>query len=135
MEVALPKIYRILFRQSLAQRIIENIAAFSDDAVAKKIEKRSVVSFLEEGNFKMKQCILARVDVHAMHFGRVVEQVIEGIAAGAGKHDNAALFIHIQQLTVAARVFPASIVNQAIAMNLAKNFLVECMRNAHEQKQ
>ncbi len=61
---------------------------------------------------------MARVDVDGVNLGGAVEEVVEGVAAGAGDHDDAAIRLEGEEFAVDAGIFPAGVVDQLAAVDV-----------------
>lgn len=61
---------------------------------------------------------MAVVDVDGMELRGAIEQLVEGVAAGAGDHDHAAVGFESEQLAIKARILPARVVDQLSAVDM-----------------
>jgi hypothetical protein len=67
---------------------------------------------------------LAGIDVDRMNLGRAVEQVVEGVAAGAGDHHHPAVGAQPEQLPVDVWILPARVVDELTIVDVVKNGVV-----------
>ncbi len=111
MQVARPPVSGKALRQPLPQHILKNSSGIGGHAVAEKTEQRRMVGSLKKRNFEFQQGILPGIHIHTMDHFRVIQQVIQRVATGAGQHHHPAVGAKFEQLPVAARVFPARIVH------------------------
>ena len=68
---------------------------------------------------------MAGIDVHGMDFSRFIQQVIQGVAAGAGDHNQSAIGLEVEHLPIQARVFPARVIDKVRAMHALEDSIVE----------
>jgi hypothetical protein len=82
------------------------------------------IAAFDQRQLELQQRVLAGIDVHCVNFRRRVQQIIQGIAAGAGQHHHPAVPVQTQQLPVNARVFPAHVVDQITLVNRLEQQIV-----------
>jgi hypothetical protein len=91
-----------------------DLARAAGAALAEEGKERFEVERSNSCSFQLQQVILPRVLVHGEH-SRPQQGVIEGIAAGAGNHQDPVGRGQGQRLAVHGRILPALVVDQAVA--------------------
>jgi len=71
--------------------------------------------------FQFQQGVLAVVHIHGVNLRRPVQQVVQGVAPGAGDHHHPAGRIQFHQLAVNARILPTGVVDELAAVHMVKH--------------
>jgi hypothetical protein len=66
----------------------------------------------QEGALEFQQRVLQRIHVHGVHLGRVIQQVLQRVAPGAGDHGHPAARCQPQKPSVDPRILPAGVVDE-----------------------
>ena len=94
---------------------------------AEQCEQIVVIERRQGGELEVEQCVLARIEIDAVDLGRIVEQIVERVAAGAGDHRDTTAGADTEQGAVGARVLPTGVVDQPRTMHVAEPGVVDAM--------
>jgi hypothetical protein len=100
-------------------------------AEAKHLKQLVEAAFANERLLELQQRVLPVVHVHRMNLRRIIEQIIERVAAGAGDHHHAAVAVQFHQLPVEPRILPRCVVDEVGVVNMAEDHVMGRFQEAH----
>src|SRR5262249_35035873 len=103
-------------RQLVAQRVGVHLPGAGRAALAEQLEERVVVQTQNGGALQFKKRVLDGVDVNGVDLAAAGQQVVQGVAAGAGDDDQPVALTQLQGDPVQGGVFPAGVVDQVVPM-------------------
>ena len=104
-------------RQVWPESIVVHASGVGGTAPTEQGEEGLVIQVADPGHLEFQQGVLDRVDVHGMDFPRSGQEVIEGIAAGAGDDQETIVRTQLESHSVQGWIFPAGVVNEVTAVN------------------
>ena len=97
--------------------------------MAEQGEQGSKVALPVQGHLEEQEGVLPEIDVHGVDGRWIVQEVFQGVAAGAGNHHHRAVRPQPQEFPVDAGILPAGVVNQAAAMDEAEKLLMQSVHH------
>jgi hypothetical protein len=101
--------------------------------VSEHAEQIVEVAALDQRQLEPQQRVLTGIDIHRVNLRRIVQQIVQGVAPGAGEHHHPAVPVQFQDLSVDAGVFPTDVVNQAAVMNRLEHQIVGAVDQFHTE--
>jgi hypothetical protein len=112
-------------RQFGPDRVEVHLAGVRRAALAEEGEKGVVIEGPTGGGLQFQEGVLDGVHVHGVDLAAAGQQVVQGVAAGAGDDQEAVVGPEIEGLAVQGRVFPAGVVNEVVAVDRPEDARVE----------
>jgi len=98
--------------------------------LAEAVEDGREVRMAQQRHLQLKERILPGIDVDAADLPGAIEQVVEGIAPGAGDHHHPAVAVQGHRLAVQPRILPAGIVDQVARVDAPEHPVVRPLQQA-----
>ena len=97
--------------------------------VAKHAEKVVELEFFDGCNLEVEEGVLAGIHVHGVDFCRAEKGVVQGVASGAGNHEDGILGSDFQGHAVKPGIFPAAVVHEVVTVDIGKGFSADPILN------
>src|SRR5262249_29582760 len=114
-------------RQVPAQGVAVHRRCLGRVAPAEQGEEGVVVQAADGGALQFEQGVLDGVDVHRVDLPGAGEEVVEGVAAGAGDDQDAVVGGEVEGGPVQGRVLPARVVDEVAAVDRLEDPVVEAL--------
>ena len=122
-------------RDRLAEPFVVQLAHAASPALAEHRKKIRVLQRLDAGELQFEQRVLAGIHVHGVDMTRPRQRIIQRVAAGRGDHQHVVVRLQAQRHTIEARVLPARVVDQVMAVDQVEDVPAEPFPDGHRALQ
>ena len=84
-----------------------------------------MVGVRQERHLQAQQGILAEIDVHRVDRRGFIQEIIQDVTTRAGDGHHPAFGRQVKELPVDQGVFPTGVINQAAAMEVGEEFMLQ----------
>jgi hypothetical protein len=100
-------------------------------ASTEHIEELIVLQFAYRSGLEFQQGVLAGVHIYGIDMTCACQKVVKGIATCGADDQQTILGAEVQRLAIEPGIFPASVVDEVVAMDKLKNTTTDPFTNWH----